>query len=105
MNGGRQGYQKSDLELPWQHGMKARQGEARLPEAQVPFPSRSGEGVGNIIGAGFAEVLAGCGAFEWVALGYLVVSSVLIVIFSVFLVNRLPPLTTLFPSASLLVDG
>src|SRR5882762_7727332 len=82
MNGGRQGYQKSDLELPWQHGMKARQGEARLPEAQVPFPSRSGEGVGNIIGAGFAEVLAGCGAFEWVALGYLAVSSALIVIFS-----------------------
>src|SRR6267154_4046590 len=82
MNGGRQGYQKSDLELPWQHGMKARQGEARLAEARVPFPSRSGEGVGNIIGDAFAEVLAGCGAFEWVALGYLVISSALIVIFS-----------------------
>src|SRR5258708_7012228 len=82
MNGGRQGYQKSDLGLPWQHEMKARQVEARLPEAQVPFPLRSGEGVGNIIGTAFAEVLAGCGAFEWVALGYLVISSVLIVIFS-----------------------
>jgi membrane-associated phospholipid phosphatase len=82
MNEARQGYQKSDLELPWQHGMKARQGGARLPEARVPFPSRSGEGIGNIIGAAFAEVLAGCGAFEWVALGYLVISSALIVIFS-----------------------
>ena len=82
MNEARQGYQKSDLELPWQHGMKARQGEARLTEDRLAFPTRSGEGIGKIIGAAFAEVLAGCGAFEWVALGYLVISSVLIVIFS-----------------------
>ena len=82
MNEARQGYQKSDLELPWQHRMKAREGEARLAEDRLAFPTRSGEGIGNIIGAAFAEVLAGCGAFEWVALGYLVISSVLIVIFS-----------------------
>src|SRR6267142_1241741 len=81
MNEARQGYQKSDLELPW-HGMKARQGEARLAEDRLAFPTRSGERIGNIIGAAFAEVLAGCGAFEWVALGYLVISSALIVIFS-----------------------
>jgi len=78
MNGaGEQGYQKSEVGLPWQHGTKARQAEARLP-----FPAGSGEGVGKIAGSAFAEVLAGCGAFEWVALGYLALSSVLIVIFS-----------------------
>jgi membrane-associated phospholipid phosphatase len=78
MNGAReQGYQKSEVGLPWQHGTKARQVEARLP-----FPAGSGEGVGKIVGSAFAEVLAGCGAFEWVTLGYLALSSVLIVIFS-----------------------
>src|SRR5258708_36491383 len=82
MNEGRQGYQKSDLELPWQHGMKAREGEVRLREDRLAFPTRSGEGIGKIIGAAFAEVLAGCGAFEWGGLGYFVISSALIVIFS-----------------------
>ena len=56
MNEARQGYQKSDLELPWQHGMKGRQGEARLPEDRLAFPTRSGEGIGKIIGAVFADV-------------------------------------------------
>ncbi len=78
MNGaGEQGYQKSEMGLTWQHGTKARQAEARLP-----FPAGSGEGVGKSAASAFAEVLAGCGAFEWVALGYLALSSVLIVIFS-----------------------
>jgi len=53
---------------------------ARL--SSLAFSGGSGEGVGKIAGSAFAEVLAGCGAFEWVALGYLALSSVLIVIFS-----------------------
>ncbi len=83
MNGAReQGYQKSELGLPWQHGAKARQAEARLPEARLPFPARSGEMVGKVVGTVLTQVLAGCGAFEWVALGYLAISSILIVICS-----------------------
>ena len=83
MNSARgQGYQKSELGVPWQHGMKAREGEGRLPEARLPFPVRSGEGTGKVVGAALAEVLAGCGVFEGVALGYLAISSALIVIFS-----------------------
>jgi membrane-associated phospholipid phosphatase len=83
MNGPRgQEYQRSELGLPWHHETKARRAEARLPEARLPFPGRSVEGIGRAIGAGLAEAPAVCGAFEWVALGYLAVSSVLIVIFA-----------------------
>src|SRR6266852_6983276 len=83
MNGVRgQGYQKSELGLHWQHGTKARQAEARLPEARLPFPTRSGKEVGKVVGTVLTQALAGCGAFEWVALGYLAISSVLIVIFA-----------------------
>lgn len=76
------GYPKSDLSLPWQHGTKVAPVEAPLPGAHLPFPARSGEGVGNAVGAALMEVWGSCGGFEWVALGYLAVSSVLIVIFS-----------------------
>lgn len=71
-----QGYQKSELGMPWQHEMESRQGETRLP-----FPTGFSEGIGKV-GGELAEVLAGCGAFEWVALAYLAISSVLIVIFA-----------------------
>jgi membrane-associated phospholipid phosphatase len=68
---------KSELGVPWRQGMKVRQGEADLP-----IPTRSGEGVRKVAGAELAEVLAACGAFEWVALGYLAITSILIAIFS-----------------------
>jgi membrane-associated phospholipid phosphatase len=73
----RQSYQKSELRLPWRYGTQPHQGEARLV-----FPTRPAEGIGKAIGAALAEVLASCGAFEWVALGYLAISSILIVIFA-----------------------
>jgi membrane-associated phospholipid phosphatase len=72
-----QGYRKSELGMPWQHGAKPRKSDARLP-----FPVPSGEGLGQIVYRELGEVLAGCGTFEWVALGYLAISGALILIFS-----------------------
>src|SRR4029077_12443493 len=78
MDGARgQGYQKSELRLPWEHGVNAREREASLPLAR-----RSDERVGKILGTEVAAVLAACGTFEWVALGYLAISSVLIAVFA-----------------------
>jgi membrane-associated phospholipid phosphatase len=72
-----QGYQKSELRVPWQHGTNARERAANLP-----LPTRSREGLGKVFGAELAAVLAACGIFEWVALGYLGISGALIVIFA-----------------------
>ena len=71
-----QGHQKSELRAPWQHGLNA-----RARDASLPVPTRSVEGVGKILGAELVAVFAACGTFEWVALGYLGISSALIVMF------------------------
>jgi membrane-associated phospholipid phosphatase len=71
-----QGYPKNELGVQWQHGV------AQDRESHVRLATGSGDGIGKIIGAEFAAVLAGCGPFEWMALSYLAVSSALIVIFA-----------------------
>jgi membrane-associated phospholipid phosphatase len=71
-----QDYQRNETGLAWQTRI-VREGERRLL-----FLADSGDGIGRILGAEFAGVLAGCGAFEWVALGYLAISSALIIIFA-----------------------
>src|SRR6266404_1250976 len=70
-------YRKNELTVLLQHGSAVREREARLR-----FLTRSGQGVGKTFLAEMAAVFAGCGAFEWVALGYLAISSALIAIFA-----------------------
>jgi len=92
MDGARgQGYQKSELRAPWQHPVNAREHQARLP-----LPTRSDRGVGKILGTEVADVLGACGTFEWVALGYLAISSILIAIFAENLAHPLRLLSVQF---------
>jgi len=71
-----QEYHKNELGVAWQHRI------VREREGRFPLLGESANGIGKIFGAEFAAVLAGCGPFEWVALGYLAISSALIVIFA-----------------------
>jgi membrane-associated phospholipid phosphatase len=70
-------YRKNELTQLFQRGSTVHEREARFR-----FQTRSGEGLAQGFPAGIANVFAGCGAFEWVALSYLAISTVLIAIFA-----------------------
>src|ERR1700685_1493553 len=72
-----QKYRGNEAVLPWQTRVGAGERKARAPIFDWPQP--------RIVGAlrqELAAAWAACGAFEWVALGYLGVSSALIVAFA-----------------------
>ena len=75
MNSAREQCPKSGV--PWHGGVDVHDGEAPLS-----IPRHYSGSVADIVGTRLAAVLAACGAFEWVALGYLGISSGLIVIFA-----------------------
>jgi membrane-associated phospholipid phosphatase len=52
----------------------------REDEARAPFMVRTGDGVGEALRAQAAGAWAACGPFEWVALGYLAITSALIAV-------------------------
>jgi membrane-associated phospholipid phosphatase len=70
-------YRKSELTLLLQRGSAVRDGETRYH-----LQPRSDSGVGRFFLDEVAMICAGWGTFEWVALTYLAISSVLIAIFA-----------------------
>src|SRR5258708_39183018 len=70
-------YRKSEFTVLFPHGraVHEREGCSR-------FQARCERGVGQVFPAGMAAIFACCGAFEWVALSYLAISSVLVGIFA-----------------------
>jgi membrane-associated phospholipid phosphatase len=75
MNGAeRRSYRGSEAAIAWR-------GEVRAGESASSFEAE-GRGIAALITQEVAAAWAGCGAFEWVALGYLTVSSALIAMFA-----------------------
>jgi membrane-associated phospholipid phosphatase len=70
-------YRKSELTVVLERESAVHEGEGRLR-----FQARCDYGVGQVFPAGMAAIFACCGAFEWVALSYLAISSVLVGIFA-----------------------
>jgi membrane-associated phospholipid phosphatase len=70
-------YRNNELTVLFQRGSAVDGSDARFR-----FQTRSGEGLAQGVPAGIAAVFAGCGAFEWVALSYLGISSALVAIFA-----------------------
>jgi membrane-associated phospholipid phosphatase len=70
-------FRKNELNVLLERGSEVYERDARLG-----FQTRSGEGVEQLFLAEMAAVFACCGAFEWVGLSYLAISSVLIGIFA-----------------------
>ncbi len=71
------GYHKNEVTAFLERGAAAHAREARLR-----YPTRSGPGVGQVLSDRMTALFAGCDTFEWVALSYLLISSVLIAIFA-----------------------
>lgn len=71
------GYQKNEVTAFLERGAAAQEREARLR-----YVTRSGPSVGQVLSDRMAALFAGCDTFEWVALSYLGISSVLIAIFA-----------------------
>src|SRR6266478_9940705 len=72
----RQNYRENDAVLPWRQAV----GAARGDEGMLSFDGGRNGIAGWIIQETVAA-WAACGAFEWVALGYLAISSALIAVF------------------------
>jgi membrane-associated phospholipid phosphatase len=70
-------YQAREAALPWQARSIAEQSETRAPIFGLPQP-----GITAAVRRELATGWEACGAFEWVALGYLAVSSALILLFT-----------------------
>jgi membrane-associated phospholipid phosphatase len=68
-----QKYRGNEAALPWQPRVAAGECKARAPIFDWPQPR-----IAEALGQELAAAWAACGAFEWVALGYLGVSSALI---------------------------
>ena len=72
-----QGYPKNELAMAWQNRIAVSEREAR-----ALFLTRSLNGIAEILRSEAAAAWAACGAFEWVALGYLGLSGALVLIFA-----------------------
>ena len=71
---------------------RSRQGAAAIPwgiSAEAPRPTASSEGIAERLRRALAAGWAACGAFEWIALGYLALSSMLIASFAHHLAHPL----------------
>jgi membrane-associated phospholipid phosphatase len=78
MNGrGGQVYSRESIALAWREGVGASRGGERTAQLES-----GGEGIAGLLQFELAAAWAACGAFEWVALGYLGVSSVLVMLFA-----------------------
>ena len=73
----RQNYRGNEAALAW----RAEGGTARGDERAASFETEK-QGIAHWITREVAEAWAACGAFEWVALGYLATSSALIAAFA-----------------------
>src|SRR5260370_16874043 len=73
----RQNYRENDAVLPWRQAV----GAARGDECMLSF-EQGRNGIGAWIIQETVAAWAACGAFEWVALGYLAISSALIAAFA-----------------------
>src|SRR6266404_1117455 len=71
------GYHKNEVTAFLERGAAAHAREARLR-----YLTRSSPGVGQVLSDRMTALFAGCDTFEWVALSYLLISSVLIAIFA-----------------------
>jgi membrane-associated phospholipid phosphatase len=76
-SGGRQVYTKEAGALAWREGVGIAQGRSRPGTTEWQY-----EGIAANLQREIAATWAACGAFEWVALGYLGISSVLIMLFA-----------------------
>jgi membrane-associated phospholipid phosphatase len=76
-SGGRQVYTKEAIALAWRESVGIAQGRSRPGTTEWQY-----EGIAANLQREIAATCAACGAFEWVALGYLGVSSVLIMLFA-----------------------
>ncbi len=83
-NGAGRGYRKEAVALAWRTGTIAPR--STRSAARLEFKA---EGIAALVQRELAAAWAACGAFEWVALGYLAVSSSLIVFFAENLVHPL----------------
>jgi membrane-associated phospholipid phosphatase len=72
-----QKYRGNEAALPWQARVAAGEGEAGSPIFDLPRPR-----IAEALKRELAAAWSACGAFEWVALAYLSVSSALILIFA-----------------------
>src|SRR5437899_3738272 len=75
----RQNYRGNETALAW----RAEGSTARGDERAASFETEK-QGIAHWITREVAEAWAACGAFEWVALGYLALSSSLIALFAAF---------------------
>ncbi len=73
----RQSYRGTEMAIPWEERAATDELRVRLPALDLRRP-----GVARALRAEFSAAWAACGAFEWVALGYLGVSSALIASFA-----------------------
>jgi len=80
----RQSYRGSEAAIPWRAEVADANGEPRAAGLDAARP-----GIAEWIRREAAIAWAACGAFEWVALGYLGVTSVLIVMFAENLLHPL----------------
>src|SRR6266852_2607007 len=78
----RQNYRGNEAALAWRAEVDAARGEERA----ASFDSGK-QGIAARVTREVAAAWAGCGAFEWVALGYLAASSALIAVFAVNLAH------------------
>src|ERR1700674_1726818 len=72
-----EGYRKDAVALAWRTGAGAVRGAERAAKGEL-----AGGGLAAWLQQEMAATWGACGAFEWVALGYLAVSSALIVLFA-----------------------
>jgi membrane-associated phospholipid phosphatase len=72
-----EGYRKEGAAVAWRTGAGALRGAERAAQCELP-----GRGIAAGLQRELAASWAACGAFEWVALGYLAVSSAFIVLFT-----------------------
>ena len=78
----RQNYRGNEAALAWGAGVGVRKGESAAASLQAEKP-----GLAGWVTREMAAAWAACGAFEWVALGYLTASSALIAVFAENLAN------------------
>lgn len=78
MNGTkRQSYRGTEMVIPWEARAATEELRVRLPAWDWHRP-----GIALVLRAEFAAMWAACGVFEWVALGYLGISSALVTAFA-----------------------
>jgi hypothetical protein len=78
MNGGAgQGHRRAAVELAWQTGASTLREAERAAQGEL-----AGGGLASWLQREVAASWVACGAFEWVALGYLAASSALIILFA-----------------------